>query len=236
MQQPARRGQPRPALLDEAEKGAERQPLLQVQQNVIHCKSPLISLHPPETTARLTEVGIPALNGLRQREPVFLHAQQQRHLVRRARLVVEQARRERRAPDLPRALRDVRVRHARAAERLELVHDRPAERVVAVELRVAPARGRRPRARDLRARPVLEDRVGREGEVGRDAEGEEVQVAREEAGDEVGGRELRVLRVGEGDADLVETDSVEHFEGLADIDEVGRVVEVEERSPKLRRL
>ena len=77
---------------------------------------------------------------------------------------------------------------------------------------------------------MLEDCVGREREVGRDAQGEEVEVAREEAGDEVRGRELRVLRVGERDADLVEARGVEDFERLPDLDEVGGVVEVQERA------
>lgn len=73
---------------------------------------------------------------------------------------------------------------------------------------------------------MLEDRVGRKREVGRDAQGEQVEVAREEARDEVRGRELRVLRVGERDADLVEARGVEDFERLADLDEVGGIVEV----------
>ena len=83
---------------------------------------------------------------------------------------------------------------------------------------------------------MLEDCVGREREVGRDAQGEQMEVAREEAGDEVRGRELRVLRVGERDADLVEARGVEDFERLTDLDEVGGVVEVQERAAELRSL
>ena len=46
-------------------------------------------------------------------------------------------------------------------------------------------------------------------------------------------RELRVLCVGERDSDLVEAHGVEHFERLPDLDEVRRVVEVQERATKL---
>ena len=42
--------------------------------------------------------------------------------------------------------------------------------------------------------------------------------------------------VGERDADLVEAHGVEHFERLADLDEVGWVVEVQERAAEFRGL
>lgn len=96
---------------------------------------------------------------------------------------------ERRAPDLPRALCDLRVAHLAAAEALELRDDAPAHRVVRVEPRV---RRRRLCADDLRTCPVLQDRVRLEREVGRDAEREQVQVARCQPVDEVRGGELGI--------------------------------------------
>ena len=122
------------------------------------------------------------------------------------------------------------------SQRLKFLNDHATQRAVAaVELRALPRAARlRLRADDLRACPVLEDGVRQEGKEERDAERKQVEAARKEAQDEVRGRELRVLHVGEQDTDLIEARSVEHFEGLADSDEVGRVVEVEERVAEFR--
>ena len=178
---------------------------------MVHCNIERIRLHRVREVGARTEVGVATLHRLRERKPILLHAQQKGNLIRRAGLIVEQLqhasrsatsivkpiratrrtdlRRERPAPDLPRALRDLRVAHLAPAEALELLDDAPAHRVVRIATRV---RRRWLRAHDLRARPVLQDRVRLERQVRRDAQREQVQVPRGQPVDQVCGRELCV--------------------------------------------